>query len=248
MIQVPPNTIAILPFNDYFKGQHNLVIQSLHNCVKRDWFIKHAYYCLPLTIGNQYGFVIKSLYDFTVHWNGGINPSDVTIKFDDPVEYGQLIGLQKIDPHFGMGTFTIQLGFILRTPEGVNIMTGNPPNYFIDGITHMTGVVETDNLRRDFTFNLKITRAGHDIKIRKGDWIGYFIPYPRHFVDPFSVVDSQDIFTQDQVKEEQKCSDDFGIERSKLDVHKPRGNGRRYWNGEDVYGNQFPDHQKNLDK
>jgi len=248
MIKVPPSTIAILPFNDYWKGQHNLVIQSLHNCVKRDWFVKHAYYCLPLTIGNQYGFVIKSLYDFTVHWNGGINPSDVTIKFDNPTEYGQLFGLQKIDPHFGMGTFTIQLGFILRTPKGVNIMTGNPPNYFIDGITHMTGVIESDNLRRDFTFNLKITRAGHNIKIRKGDWIGYFIPYPRHFVDPFSVVDSQDIFTQDQVKEEQKCSDDFGVERSTMDPNKRYGNGRRYWNGEDVYGNQFPDHQKTLDK
>jgi len=248
MIEVPPSTIAILPFNDYWKGQHNLVIQSLHNCVKRDWFVKHAYYCLPLTIGNQYGFVIKSLYDFTVHWNGGINPSDVTIKFDNPTEYGQLFGLQKIDPHFGMGTFTIQLGFILRTPKGVNIMTGNPPNYFIDGIAHMTGVVETDNLRRDFTFNLKITRAGHNIKIHKGDWIGYFIPYPRHFVDTFSVVDSQDIFTQDQVNEEQKCSDDFGVERSTMDPKKRNGNGRRYWNGEDVYGNQFPDHQKNLDK
>jgi len=248
MIKVPPSTIAILPFNDYWKGQHNLVIQSLHNCVKRDWFVKHAYYCLPLTIGNQYGFVIKSLYDFTVHWNGGINPSDVTIKFDNPTEYGQLFGLQKIDPHFGMGTFTIQLGFILRTPKGVNIMTGNPPNYFIDGIAHMTGVVETDNLRRDFTFNLKITRAGHNIKIHKGDWIGYFIPYPRHFVDTFSVVDSQDIFTQDQVNEEQKCSDDFGVERSTMDPKKRNGNGRRYWNGEDVYGNQFPDHQKNLDK
>ena len=54
-----------------------------------------------------------------------------------------------------MGVVTIQNRFTFRTPPDVNLMTINPPNYWIDGIQHMTGVIETDNLRRDFTFNLK---------------------------------------------------------------------------------------------
>lgn len=246
MIEIPDNIITIIPLNKSKKDDYKLVLQSLHNCVKRDWFVKHAYYCLPLTIGNQYGFVVKSLYNFSVTWNGGERPSDVTIDFENIEEYNQFKPLQKIEPHFGMATITIQNGFSIRTHPGVNLMTGNPPNYCIDGIYHMTGVVETDNLRRDFTFNFRITRANTEIKINKGDWIGYFIPYPRHFVDKFSIVEASNIFTDEQIEEELQCGRDFGVERQTTDQLKHGGNGRRYWKGEDVYGNKFPDHQKKL--
>ena len=246
MIEIPSNVIAIVPLSKSFSKEYQKVLKSLSNNIKRDWFVKHAYYCLPLTIGNQSGFVVKSLYDFTVVWNGGQKPLDVTVEMHDPDEYNKWKNLQKLEPHFGMGTVTIQHGFSIRTPKGINIMTGNPPNYYIDGITNMTGVVETDNLRRDFTFNFKITRPNFEIKICKGDWIGYFIPYPRHFVDHFSLTDAYDIFTDELIEEEIQCGRDFGKERSGPDRQKLGGNGRRYWNGEDIYGNKFPDHQKRL--
>ena len=248
MISVPEHTIACIPFTPRFRHRVDELFESLNRHVKRDWFIKHAYFCLPLTIGNQYGFVLKSLYDFYVLWSGTDNPDSVTIRFRDEEYYNQNAALQSIKSHFGMGTITIQHGFTLRTPSGINLMTGNPPNYFIDGLTHMTGVIETDNLRRDFTFNLKITRPHHKIYVKKGDWIGYFIPYPRHFVDKFVCKDAHDIFSEEQMSEERECMTDFGKERSTEDVHKPNGNGRRYWKGEDVYGNKFVDHQKSLDR
>ena len=248
MITVPENTIACIPFSRQFRDKIHDVFEPLQRRVKRDWFIKHAYFCLPLTIGNQYGFVLKSLYDFYVVWNGKVEPNAVTIRIRDEQYYGQHAALQSIKSHFGMGTITIQSGFALRTPPGINLMTGNPPNYFIDGLAHMTGVIETDNLRRDFTFNLKITRPHHKIYVKKGDWIGYFIPYPRHFIDEFECKDAYDLFTEEQIREEKQCMKDFGNERSTEDVHKPNGNGRRYWKGEDVYGNKFADHQRSLDK
>jgi hypothetical protein len=145
-----------------------------------------------------------------------------------------------------MGTITIQNRFTFRTPPGVNLMTINPPNQFIDGIHHMTGVIETDNLRRDFTFNLKITRPDFEITINKGDYIGCILPIPRHFVDEFELVNGYDIFTNDEIKEEQKAMYDFAVERSTKDVHKPSRNGRRYFKGEDVYGCPFLDHQNKL--
>lgn len=248
MIVVPENTIAVIPYADYWDSLHTEVFEPLRGQLKREWFVTHAYYCLPLTMGNQYGFVVKSYYDFEVTWNGGEYVKDVSIKFDNPAEYQRTLGLQQVSSHFGMGTVTVQLGFALRTPPGINLMTQNPPNYYIDGITHMCGVVESDNLRRDFTFNLKVTRPNHPIRIRKGDWIGYFIPYPRHFVDPFIMKNGRDLFTNDQIQAEQKCMEDFGQERIHLDPQKPNSNGRRYFNGEDVYGNKFPDHQKRLDE
>ena len=62
---VPENTIVVVP---HFKNDTSYldVIQPLKGEAKRDWFDQAFYYCLPLTIGNQYGFAIKSLRSFTV--------------------------------------------------------------------------------------------------------------------------------------------------------------------------------------
>lgn len=243
MIIVPKNKLVIIPESNEFSNSNELIVQSLKGNLKRDWFIKHAYFCLPLVIGNQYGFGIKSLKTFKVKWNGGETSSDVIVEILDK---GDTPSHQSISSHFGMGTITIQNRFTFRTPPDINLMTINPPNQFIDGIHHMTGVVETDNLRRDFTFNLKITRPNTEIIINKGDLVGCVLPIPRHFVDKFELVNGYDIFTEDQIKEEQIAMRDFGIERSTEDIKKPNGNGRRYFKGEDVYGCPFKDHQSKL--
>ena len=111
----------------------------------------------------------------------------------------------------------------------------------------MTGVVESDNLRRDFTFNLRVTRPNYKIQIKKGDYIGCVIPYPRHFIDKYKIVTANEILSEDIVAEERACAAAHGKERSELDKDKKYGNGRRYHNGEDVYGNKFQDHQTSLD-
>jgi hypothetical protein len=110
----------------------------------------------------------------------------------------------------------------------------------------MTGVVETDNLRRDFTFNLKVTCKNTKLTIQKGEYIGCVLPIPRYFADGFDLEDAYSIYTKEQIEEEQLAMKDFGTERSMEDRHKKNGNGRRYHTGEDVYGNKFPDHQKGI--
>lgn len=243
MIVVPENTIIAIPENSNFKESIDLIVEPFKGNLKRDWFVDHAYFCLPLTIANQYGFGIKSLKTFSVIWNGGKAPKDVKVEI---LEDSEFPSGQTISTHFGMGTFTVQNRFTFRTPPGVNLMTINPPNYWIDGIQHMTGVVETDNLRRDFTFNLKITRKNKKIIINKGDYIGCVLPIPRYFADGFNLKNADDILTSEEILEEQQAMIDFGDERRNLDKSKPHGNGRRYFNGEDVYGCPFSDHQKKI--
>ena len=235
-----PGKIVAIPFDINSKINLEDQYQSLKGEKRRAWFSDHAYLCLPLVIGNQYGFVVPSAYDFTVRWNGGDRPSDTTVQINE-TENGQYI-----KSHFGLGIVTVQNHFTLRTHEGVNLMTINPPNFFIDGLQHMTGVVETDNLRRDFTFNIKITRPNHDIHVKKGEWIGCVMPVIRYFVDRFEMVNAKDYLTEEQIKEEIQCGRDFGKERREEDIKKSHKAGRRYFNGEDVYGNQFPDHQKRM--
>ena len=112
----------------------------------------------------------------------------------------------------------------------------------------MTGVVETDNLRRDFTYNLRITRPNHTIKINKEDYIGCIIPYPRHFIDKYSIVDATKVFDNESIQKERECAKAFGVERSTIDQQKKHRNGKRYWRGVDIYDNKFSDHQTGLDK
>lgn len=248
---IPENSIVAISYEPKWQTQEHIdsVFESLKGQSKRDWFVTHAYHCLPLVIGNQYGFVVKSLYDFEVRWNGGDNMQDVQVNMITPQEeYRATYNLQSINPHFGMGTFTIQMPYQLRTPEGINLMTMNPPNSFKDGIYHMTGVVETDNLRRDFTYNLRITRKNHTIRFNKGDYIGCIMPYPRHFIDRYQVLEASKVISQQDIETERECARAFGVERTTIDIKKKHRNGKRYWHGEDIYGNKFSDHQNGLDK
>lgn len=242
-LSVASDNIIAIPHNEHVTISCDEQYQSLKGEKRRNWFSDHAYLCLPLTIGNQYGFVVKSAHTFDVTWDGGehLNATKISMcDFDGDNKN------QYINSHFGLGIVTVQNSFTLRTPPGVNLMTINPPNYFIDGIQHMTGVIECDNLRRDFTFNFKITRPNHTIRINRGDWIGAFIPIPRYFVDSFTMVNAKDVLTAEDIAIEQKASFDFGKERSGPDLEKAHQAGRRYFQGEDVYGNKFLDHQKRI--
>jgi hypothetical protein len=249
MITVPPNTIAVLPYDDYYRGQQDQLFFNLRGHNKRDWFSRHAYLCLPLIMGNQHGFALKSLIHATLLWNGGPEQEDTTVTIHDADGAAALGNLQTIVSHFGLGIVTVQTAFSLRTPPNVNLMTIQPPNHFIDGVQNMTGVVEADNLRRDFTFNLKLTRPHHPVEIRPGDVIAAVLPYPRQFIDSFDLVDGYELFSQEQIHEEQQAGLDMGQERRGQDTENRDGVGRRYFRGEDVYGNPFPFvHQKLLQK
>jgi hypothetical protein len=190
-------------------------------------------------IGNQYGFAVKSLHHATFLWNGGPEPADTTITVHNTEEADAFGSLQLLASQFGLGIVTVQTAFALRTPPEVNLMTLQPPNAFIDGLQNLMGVVEADNLRRDFTFNLKITRPDHPIEIKVGDLLAAVLPIPRGFVEKFEMIDAYEAASPDTVALEQQTARDFGREREEVDAKNKRGVGRRYFKGEDVYGKKF---------
>lgn len=247
MIRVPDHIIVALPYDDFYRGKQDQIFFNLRGHNKRQWFSKHAYLCLPLVIGNQYGIALRSLIHATLCWNGGPDPGDTTVTIHNSEEMQAHHSLQIIGSHFGLGIVTVQTAFALRTPPNVNLITMQPPNHFIDGLQNMTGVVETDNLRRDFSFNLKLTRPDLPVEIKVGDVLSAVLPCPRGFVEKFELVDAYQVLSQQEVHDEQKTAMDFGEERRNEDPKKPRGVGRRYYRGEDVYGTPFTHpHQKAL--
>jgi len=240
LYEVPENTIVVVPDMLGTDGAYTEVLVPLKGNPKRDWFTPHFYYCLPLTIGNQYGFVIKSLINFEAVWDGTENNPVLTF-IDTPDTSKQII-----QTGFGSGIITIQNRFALKTPPGINLMTIQPPNMFIPGCVSMTGVIETDNIRRDFTFNLKITVPNLTISVKKGDALGAFIPIPRNFVENFEAKLAQDIFPKQLYENEVKESQSLSFERNNKDKSKPHEAGRRYFNGTHTSGEQYKNHQKKL--
>jgi hypothetical protein len=244
---VPDKTIAVFtdPFRNNFESKER---SRLYNIIdkpskKRDWFDAHFYRCLPLTIANNYGFIIKSEFDFSFMWNGKNTLDAISFEFDK--NKGDLSKLHpRIETHFGHGIITINPPFILRTPPGVNLMTINPPNYIIPNITVMSGVVEADNLRRSFTINLKIQIPNIRVHVPAGTPLAAIIPIPRYYADKFELKYAEDIFDEETIIKENQADMDTEIYRKEIEPNLPNSVGKSYMLGMDVYRNKFPDHQK----
>lgn len=238
--EVPENKILVIPHKSKGLTYYEEVIVPLKGMVKREWFTQYAYYCLPLTVANQYGFLIKSLRDFSISWDGTTNNAHIEFLNDDNQEK------QTIQSTFGSGIVTVQNRFALKTPPGINLMTIQPPNLFIPGCFSLSGVIECDNLRRDFTFNFKITVPNIKIDIKKGDPLGAFIPIPRYFIDQFDVENVYDYFDEDIVNNDIDESWKLSTERITVDIEKPHNRGKRYFGGIHTDGTKYPDHQRRV--
>lgn len=246
-LEVPENTIAYFPYHEEDRDiKIGDSLESLIGKPVRNYFDIPAFsFCLPLTIGNQYGFVVKAMYDAEIFWDGKTYNIDVKSENFNNSSYPQVY------VNDFPGALTIENKFIYRTPPGVNLMTIQPPNYFIRGLHTMTGVVEADNLRRSFTFNLRVTNLNEVIKIKKGDWLAAFIPVPRFYVDSFELKDARKIFSDDVIQNEIESIKKLGWERDNHkdyggDVGKINGSGRRYFKGLHVNETKYKKHQKRI--
>ena len=235
--EIPEKTLVVVPHKGTPREDVSKLLEPLSGKTKREWFNSHFYYCLPLTIANQYGFIIKAAYDFSVVWHDDPHPDALEIKFKEQKNNQALI------KHFGSGILTIANPWHVRTPPGINIMTIAPPNMPKDGIFHINGVVETDNLQRDFSFNLKITRPYQKIEFKEGDAIGAFIPIPRYFADSFFMKFADEIYSQEQINLEHDSVAEFARQRQNEDKEKPHMAGRKYFLGLNSRGEQYTDHQ-----
>jgi hypothetical protein len=65
------------------------------------------------------------------------------------------------------------------------------------------------------------------------------MPIPRGFIEKFELIDAYEALSPDTVALEQQTARDFGREREQVDAKNKRGVGRRYFRGEDVYGQHF---------
>lgn len=245
---VPDNTIAffpiipdkgIKPFN--LKDIH-LFLKPLNKTHKREWFSSYFYHCLPLSIGNMQGFVFSLPYTISVLWNGGNNVKDLSIKYYEDLKPYEGYNFIHPSSEFGNGILTIHFPLTLKTPPGINLMTIAPPNFPTPGLSPMTGVVESDNLRFTFTLNIKIDIPDVEIIIKPNTPIAGMIPIPRYFCDSFILKNAYDIFEKEIVDEEIKITKENANKRDNANKND-LGQDKMYYSGFDIKGNRFKDHQ-----
>ena len=246
---VPDKTIVFFPvipnkeLRAFDSKDIDLFLKPLNKSHKRDWFTPHFYKCLPLAIGNMQGFVFSLPYTISVIWNGGNNLEDVSINFYDDFEPYKNYNFIYPTSHFGSGILTLNFPVTLKTPPGINLMTISPPNFPLPGLSPMTGVIETDNIRFSFTLNLKIDLPNVNITINPNTPLVGIIPIPRYFCDSFELKNAYEVFEKNIVDEEINIVREHSDARIIQNSQEIIKSDRLYYSGLDIKNNKFKDHQ-----
>lgn len=212
----------------------------------RDWMdaftARHPYRCLPLVVANTSGWELLSPVSFTASWNGGKLSADIRIDPDDGFSREQVA--RTAVSHFSIGVLTFHTGYLFRTEPGWDLMVGGSPNVVKDGITPLTGIVETDWLPFPFTMNWRFTRPGM-VSFKKGEPFCYIMPVSHTAVDEMQPIIKR-------IEDDPKLVEDYrNWEQSrssfleKLQAHdeetKKQGWQRDYFRGQTPAGDQAPD-------
>jgi hypothetical protein len=139
-----------------------------------------AYRCLPLNIANAHGWEVLTPCAFDAIWNGKTGVDAITIRPEPDAEPEHVpVSL------FGQGVLTFHIDGIFRTPEGWNLWVGGSPNRAKDGISPLTGVVETDWSPFTFTMNWRFTRPGQWIHFDALEPFCFLFPVQRAAIEAF---------------------------------------------------------------
>jgi hypothetical protein len=178
---------------DKNKEIFKIVPLSLNRKWMNDTNKKFAYKCLPLNIANQYGWAVLSPANFSVSWYGGSGKEQVEVFSSDP-DFLESI----IVSHFGEATFTLQLDFVIQTPENYSLYIRGVPNEINSTIRPLDAIVETDWLPFTFSYNYKFAETG-TVDFKRGDPLFVFFPIERNSVENFklkqiNIEDNQDLY------------------------------------------------------
>lgn len=206
------------------------------NSSTRDWMDKtgesFAYRCLPLNIANAYGWSFHVLHDFTVHWDGGSTIESIKIKSEEDVS-------AEVQSVFGHGIITFHTHGLFQTEAGWSLMASGPANDPKDGISPLSGIIETDWSPFSFTMNWQMTRPGQWVRFRKGDVFCTIFPVQRGVLEEIEP-EMISIESEPTLKEEH---DLWGKARKKFneDLKKPGSYAQQEKWQKSYYRGQRPD-------
>eukprot|EP01035_Chromulina_nebulosa_P013044 gene13044-17359_t len=216
----------------------------------RDWMnatdSRFANRCLPLLIANQNGWMLLNTNRFAATWNGGMGKDALVVEHFD---YAPGM-IHYAVSHFGSGVLTISVPYLIRTPPGYNLYVRGPANLPKDGISALSGIVETDWSDSTFTMNWIFTRANHRVVFEEDEPIAMISPVRRGEIERFRPV----FRSMDTDPETRDGYDAFTASRSQFitdlttraDEERRALWQRHYMRGETVTGKVAREHQTSL--
>jgi hypothetical protein len=147
---------------------------------RRDWMDNregYAYRCLPLSMANAHGWVIRCVEAFEAEWDGSADPKGITLHPMQTLGPDNL--LKTAESHFGEGILTFLVKAIVRTPPGYNLWISGVPNQLKDGIQALSALVECDWMPYTFTMNWKFTRKNFRVRFEIGEPMAFIFPIQR---------------------------------------------------------------------
>jgi hypothetical protein len=201
----------------------------------------YAYRCLPLNIANAHGWEILNRVAFDATWNGSPHQNGVSI--DGPDTPLKPVAL------FGSGVLTFHVFGLFRTSPGWNLWVSGSPNHFKDGISALTGLIETDWSPYSFTMNWKFTRPGR-VRFEVDEPICFFFPVERDVlnkIEPKSAPLASNPTLRDEFKHWSSVTDEFhqNIKTRPPSEAKDQWQ-KRYYRGLDMKGCPAANHQAKL--
>lgn len=211
---------------------------------RRDWMDEtggFAYRCLPLTIANQAGWIVRSPATFQAVWNGGPGIGDTALLVipEDQRFENQILS------HFGWGIITFSLPWLFRTPEGYAMWVRGPTNTPRNSITPLDGIVETDWASSTFTMNWRLTEPDKIVRFKKGEPICHLLPVRVADLERFSP-EVQRIDANPELLEQYKA---WSASRGAFNDNPERKAGdwqKDYFRGETAEGGKAREHRSRL--
>lgn len=152
---------------------------------KRDWLDNtrdsHGYVCQPMSTVGFHGWEFVLPHDVKFIWDGISDemPDHVTI-----LEGKYINGENLVDTGTANGTITFNMGYIFKTDPDHHILMSGAPNVFIDGVTPMTAILQSDWYHWNAVqFCWKINKANEVITIPKGTPFLFIRNYPKTLLE-----------------------------------------------------------------
>jgi hypothetical protein len=188
----------------------------------------NSYKCKPLNVANTYGWDVLCPFTFTAHWNGGNRQQDITIEcYDESI----CVDCSPMVSHFGFGTLTFNMDFIIRTNENISLYVRSPINTYIEGVQPLDAIVETDWLPYTFTYNFKFPKPGKASFV-KGEPLYTFFPIERGFIESFDLKSSNINMYPELQDEFEHYNDTRSLSNSQYGENKPDSVSGFYTRGE----------------
>lgn len=200
-----------------------------------------AYRCLPLSMANQAGWMVKAPISFSAVWSGQVEASAIQIDFDE-----DSIGRDgAVVSHFGSGIITFRLPFLFRTPPGIGLLVRGAPNWPLVNFAPLEGLVETDWNPASFTMNWKILEPDRPVRFEKEVPVCFIQPFDLNLPEQLKAVrrplDQQSDDGRDYLTWRKDRHDFMGSEAQK------RGDWQKdYFRGMDASGKAVESHRTNF--